>query len=50
MVHPTPKLLKADVVNDQQIEPSAKQQQYNKLDDKFAEALKALDDSSKMIP
>ena len=42
-----PKIIKADVVNDQQVEPSAKQQQYNKLDDKFAEALKALDDSSK---
>lgn len=38
---------KTAVASEQPVAPSAKQQQLNKLDNKFSEALKALEDSSK---
>lgn len=41
------KTTRTEVANDNSIAPSVKSQQYNKLDNKFAEALKVLEDSSK---
>ena len=41
------KSTKVQVANVSPVAPSAKSEQYNKLDGKFAEALKALEDSSK---
>jgi len=42
-----PKTTKVEVVSEQHAASSEKQQQYRKMDGKFAEALKALEDSSK---